>query len=104
MILVRALSLIFAKRWAYPRRMACVRCKRNLARVEMDVPNHRERQFLQFLRGSGWGKASGGQGGEKLIENLLAKGWIEKRGFTANEVSYRLTDKGLAAKKMPVRV
>jgi DNA-binding PadR family transcriptional regulator len=42
--------------------------------------------------------------GAKLIENLLAKGWIEKRGVVANDVSYRITDKGLAAKKMPVRV
>ena len=84
--------------------MACVRCKRNLAKVEMDVPNHRERQFLQFLRGGGWVKAGVAPAGARLIENLLAKGWIEKRGTTANEVSYRLTDKGLAAKKMPVRV
>ena len=48
--------------------------------------------------------ASEAPAGEKLIENLLAKGWIEKREITANEVSYRLTDKGLAAKKAPVRV
>jgi hypothetical protein len=37
--------------------------------------------------------ASEAPAGEKLIENLLAKGWIEKREITANEVSYRLTDK-----------
>jgi DNA-binding PadR family transcriptional regulator len=70
----------------------------------MDVPNHRERQFMQHLRAGGWLKASAAPAGEKLIENLLAKGWIEKREITANEVSYRLTDKGLAAKKAPVRV
>jgi DNA-binding transcriptional regulator PaaX len=48
----------------------------------------------------------GGRGAcrRKAYRKLLAKGWIEKRGTTANEVSYRLTDKGLAAKKMPVRV
>jgi hypothetical protein len=40
----------------------------------MDVPNHRERQFLQFLRGGGWLKASVAPAGAKLIENLLAKG------------------------------
>jgi hypothetical protein len=38
----------------------------------------------------------------KVIENLLAKGWINKRSVVANEVSYRLTDKALAAKKAPV--
>jgi predicted transcriptional regulator len=59
---------------------------------------------MQHLRAGGWVQASGAPAGEKLIENLLAKGWIEKREITANEVSYRLTDKGLAAKKAPVRV
>ena len=42
--------------------------------------------------------------GPKMIENLLAKGWIEKRGLTATEISYRLTDAGLAAKKAPVPI
>jgi hypothetical protein len=32
--------------------------------------------------------------GTKLIENLLAKGWIERRGL-GNELSYRITDEGL---------
>ncbi len=50
-----------------------------------------------------WMKASTAPAGAKLIENLLAKGWIERRG-TGNELSYRITDKGLAAKKMPVRI
>jgi anthranilate/para-aminobenzoate synthase component II len=34
----------------------------------MSVPTHRERQFMQHLRGGGWVKAS-----------ALAKGWIERR-------------------------
>src|ERR1700694_6256433 len=54
--------------------MACVRCKRNLERLEMGAPTHRERQLMQHLRGGGWVKASVAPGGEKLIENLLAKG------------------------------
>ena len=39
-----------------------------------NVPTHRERQLMQHLRGGGWVKASVAPGGEKLIENLLAKG------------------------------
>jgi hypothetical protein len=69
-----------------------------------DVPTHRERQFMQYLRAVGWVKASVIPAGARLIETLLAKGWIEKRGIVANDVTYRITDKGLAAKKMPVRV
>jgi hypothetical protein len=64
-----------------------------------DFPNSRERQFMQHLRAGGWVKASVAPGGVRLIGNLLAKGWIEKPGITATEISYRLTDKGLGAKK-----
>ena len=39
--------------------------------------------------------------GPALIENLLAKGWVERRGI-GNEISYRITDVGLAAKKAKV--
>jgi hypothetical protein len=74
------------------------------AKVKKDVPNHHERQFMQRLRAGGWVKASVAPGGPRLIENLLAKGWIEKRGITASELSYRLTDKGLAAKKAPIPI
>jgi DNA-binding transcriptional regulator PaaX len=34
---------------------------------------------------------------------LLRKGWIERRG-AGNDISYRITDKGLAAKSAPVRI
>jgi hypothetical protein len=70
----------------------------------MDIPSHHERQYMQHLRAGGWVKANLVPAGTKLIENLLAKGWIEKRGVTANEVSYRLTDKGLAAKMAPIPI
>ena len=64
--------------------------------------NHRERQFMQHLRAGGWVKAHvAPAAGPTLIELLLAKGWIERRG-TGNEVSYRITDTGLAAKKEKV--
>lgn len=72
------------------------------SQTEMNVPTHHERQFMQYLRGSGWVKASMTPGGAMLIENLLNKGWIERHGV-ANDLSYRITDKGLAAKKMRVR-
>jgi hypothetical protein len=39
----------------------------------MNVPTHHERQFMQYLRGSGWVKASMTPGGAMLIENLLAE-------------------------------
>jgi hypothetical protein len=70
----------------------------------MDIPSHRERQYMQRLRAGGWVKASVAPAGARLIENLLVKGWIEKRGITAKEISYRLTDKGLAAKKAPIPI
>jgi chromosome segregation and condensation protein ScpB len=40
---------------------------------------------------------------EKTIQNLLAKGWVEQHG-AGNALAYRITGKGLAAKKTPVRV
>jgi hypothetical protein len=76
---------------------------RQAAQVKTEVPNHRERQFMQHLRGGGWVKASAAPAGEQLIKNPLAKGWIERRGL-GSELSYRLTDEGLAAKKMPVPI
>jgi hypothetical protein len=69
----------------------------------MDIPSHRERQYMQHLRAGGWVKLSQVPAGARL-KNLLAKGWIEKRGITANEVCYRLTDKGLAAKMAPIPI
>jgi hypothetical protein len=60
---------------------------------------------MQHLRAAGWVKAGliPVSAGPVLIANLLKKGWIEQRG-TANEISYRLTETGLAAKKMPLRI
>jgi hypothetical protein len=39
----------------------------------------------------------------KVIANLVDKGWIE-RGGTDAEIAYRITEKGLAAKKAPVPI
>jgi hypothetical protein len=46
---------------------------------------------MQYLGGGGWVKANAAPAGEQLIKNLLAKGWIERRGL-GNELSYRLAD------------
>ncbi|MDB5608421.1 MAG: hypothetical protein JWP25_5321 [Bradyrhizobium sp.] len=68
----------------------------------MDVTS-RERQFMQNLRAGGWVKANVAPAGAKLIERLLGKGWIERRG-TGNDIYYRITDNGLAAKMAPVAI
>lgn len=67
------------------------------------IPNHRERQIMQYLRGSGWIRASALPPWQRVIEHLLARGWIEQQGDSAH-VSYRITEKGLSAKKAPMRV
>jgi hypothetical protein len=67
------------------------------------TPNHRERQIMQRLRGAGWVKAATLPASRKLIQTLLAKGWIEPQG-SGKELQYRITDAGLAAKKTPVKL
>jgi hypothetical protein len=69
----------------------------------MTVPNHRERQWMQHLRGAGWVRAIALPDSPAVLAKLLENGWIEERGIGADR-SYRLTDKGLAAKKSPVKV
>ena len=48
-------------------------------------------------------KAIAVSAGPTLISTLLKKGWIEQRG-SGNELYYRISEKGLAAKKMPVQI
>jgi len=69
----------------------------------MTVPNQRERQLMQQMRGVGWVKATALPPFPRTIEGLLSKGWIEERG-AGNDKSYRITDKGLAAKRAPMRI
>ena len=66
-------------------------------------PNHRERQFMQHLRGAGWVKAIALPDSPKLIASLLNKGWIES-SRSGSVVTYRITDAGLAAKSTPVKL
>jgi hypothetical protein len=69
----------------------------------MTFASHRERQFMQYLRGAGWIKARLLPPSARLAESLLNKGWIEqqKQG-PKNETYVRLTEKGLEAKTAPV--
>jgi len=69
----------------------------------MTVPNHRERQLMQQLRGAGWVRATALPHSPRTIEVLLGKGWFEQRGV-GNETCYRITQKGLLAKTAPVRI
>jgi hypothetical protein len=70
---------------------------------EMTFASHPERQFMQYLRGAGWIKAGALPPSARLLEKLLQKGWIERQEQgPKNEVFFRLTDRGLEAKKSPV--
>jgi DNA-binding PadR family transcriptional regulator len=75
----------------------------NSSETQAIVPHHRERQLMQHLRAGAWVKATAVTGGPILIANLLKKGWIERRG-TGAQLYYRITEKGLAAKKLPVPI
>jgi hypothetical protein len=68
----------------------------------MKPPTHRERQIMQRLRG-GWINAISLPSSPKTIQNLLTKRWIERREGE-DGLAYRLTQDGLEAKKMPVRL
>jgi hypothetical protein len=67
------------------------------------VPNHRERQFMQQLRGRGWVKAIELPENPITLQRLLEKRWIESQGME-RDIAYRITDEGMAAKKAPVRL
>lgn len=64
---------------------------------------HRDRQFLQYLRGGEWRRATNLPDSAKLISKLLMNGWIEHTG-SGHELAYRITPKGLAAKIAPVKL
>ncbi len=71
----------------------------------MTFATHPERQFMQYLRGAGWIKARTLPRSVRTVKSLLQKGWIEKQHQgPKNEVFFRLTEKGLEAKKSPVPI
>jgi hypothetical protein len=71
----------------------------------MTFAKHPERQFMQYLQGAGWIKARILPPSLQLVQSLLRKGWIEEQQQgSKNEVFFRLTAKGLEAKKSPVPI
>jgi hypothetical protein len=62
------------------------------------VPNHRERQFMQRLRGRGWVNAIELPENFVTLQRLLEKRWIESQG-KGRDAAYRITEEGMAAKK-----
>jgi hypothetical protein len=65
--------------------------------------NHRERQIMQYLRARAWVSAASLPSSPKVFKGLIDKAWIEARG-QGPDLCYRITDKGLAAKKVPIRI
>jgi hypothetical protein len=66
----------------------------------MTFASHPERQFMQYLRGAGWIRAGALPPSARLVETLLNKGWIEQQEQgPKNETYFRLTEKGLEAKR-----
>jgi hypothetical protein len=65
------------------------------------TPNHRERQFMQLLRGRGCVKANRLPNAPRTILKLLQKCWIERQDEDGY-VAYRITELGMAAKTSPI--
>ena len=71
----------------------------------MTVPNQRERQVMQRLRGGDWLKAIDLPMGERLLKTLLEKEWIVQEARGPSRVVYvRMTNKGFAAKMTPIPI
>jgi hypothetical protein len=96
-------NLVTAKVVEMTPRMVDAGLKAAAEAEEMTVPNHRERQLMQQLRGAGWVKASALPDTPRVIAKLLSKGWIESHD-SEGTVEYRLTHQGLAAKTAPVKI
>lgn len=69
----------------------------------MLVPNHRERQLLQHLRGRGWVSVCLLPDAPKTLDTLLRKEWVQRAG-DGPAVAYRITEQGMAAKRAPIRL
>jgi len=66
------------------------------------VPNHRQRQLMQRLRGRDWVRAFEISEGPRTLHVLLERRWIEQRGV-GPDMAYRITDEGMAAKTAPIQ-
>ncbi len=69
----------------------------------MLVPNHRERQLLQYLRRGDWVSAWLLPDAPKTLDALIRKDWVERAG-DGTAVVYRITEQGMAAKTAPIRL
>jgi hypothetical protein len=68
----------------------------------MTYANHRERQFMEYLRGRGWVKGTT-LPPSKLTDSLQKRGWIEQQlQGPKTEIFYRMTDIGFKALTAPV--
>jgi hypothetical protein len=68
----------------------------------MTYANHRERQFMEYLRGRGWVKGTT-LPPSTLTASLQKRGWIEQQLQGPNtEIFYRMTDIGFKALTAPV--
>jgi hypothetical protein len=68
----------------------------------MTFATHPERQFMEYLRGSGWVKGTT-LPPSRLTASLQQRGWIEQQVMgPKNEIFYRMTDVGLKALRAPV--
>jgi hypothetical protein len=67
----------------------------------MIVPDHRERQIMQYLRNGGWVAAGALPARQRQIDSLLNKGWIEQATL-AGDICYRMTPIGLDAKRAQI--
>jgi predicted MarR family transcription regulator len=65
------------------------------------IPNHREREFMQRLRGHGWVKAAQLPAAKTTLKRLLEKRWVERQGI-GRDTTYRITDEGITAKTAPI--
>jgi hypothetical protein len=67
----------------------------------MSVPNHRERQLMQHLRGRSWVNAIELPQATVTLGRMIEKRWIDKRD-TGGAIAYRITDEGMEAKTTPI--
>jgi predicted MarR family transcription regulator len=65
------------------------------------VPNHREREFMQRLRGRGWVKAAQLPDATTTLKRLLEKRWVERRD-NGRDATYKITEGGISAKTAPI--
>ena len=69
----------------------------------MSVPNHRERQLMQHLRGRSWVNAVELPQATVTLGRMIEKRWIDQRK-TGGTIAYRITDEGMEAKVLPIRL